>query len=48
MNNNEEEKKRRIKKLLDSEAETRAETPIEPKKDETDDKQGTTKASASR
>ena len=39
-----EENKRRIKKLLDSEAETRAETPIEPKVDE----QGTTKASAAK
>ena len=44
MTNNEEENKRRIKKLLDSEADTRAETPIEPKVDE----QGTTKASAAK
>lgn len=41
---NEEENKRRIKRLLESEAETRAETPIEPRKDE----QGTTKASPTR
>ncbi|MFN8387691.1 MAG: transglycosylase domain-containing protein [Anaerolineales bacterium] len=45
---NEEENKRRIKKLIDSEAETRAETPIEPKKDESENQQGTTKASAAR
>jgi membrane peptidoglycan carboxypeptidase len=44
MTTNDEENKHRVKKLLDSEAETRAETPIEPKKDE----QGTTKASAVR
>ena len=41
---NEEENKRRIKRLIDSEADTRAETPIEPKKDDL----GTTKAGAAR
>jgi len=45
---NDEENKRRIKKLIDSEAETRAETPIEPKKDESENQQGTTKANPPR
>jgi len=45
---NDEDNKRRIKKLIDSEAETRAETPIEPKKDESAEQQGTTKASVAR
>jgi membrane peptidoglycan carboxypeptidase len=48
MTTNDEENKRRIKKLLDSEAETRAETPIEPKKDESEEKPATTMASPAR
>ncbi|MCC6498710.1 MAG: transglycosylase domain-containing protein [Anaerolineales bacterium] len=42
MMNNEEDQAKKVKRLLDSEAETRAEPPIEPKTNE----QGTTKASA--
>ncbi len=45
---NDEENKHRIKKLIDSEADTRAETPIEPKKDESEEKPATTKASPAR
>jgi len=48
MTNEDEENKRIIKRLIDSEADTRAETPIEPKKDEAADQQGTTKASPPR
>jgi len=47
--NKEEERKLRVQRLLDSEADTRAETPIEPKKDEpASDQEGTTKANAPR
>ncbi|MCC7187348.1 MAG: penicillin-binding protein [Anaerolineales bacterium] len=42
MTNSDEDNAKKVKRLIDSEAETRAETPIEPKTDE----QGTTKASA--
>lgn len=48
MTNEDEENKRTIKRLIDSEADTRAEPPIEPKKDESADQQGTTKASPRR
>lgn len=48
MTNNEEDKAKKVKRLLDSEAETRAETPIEPKKDESEEKPATTKASPAR
>jgi penicillin-binding protein 1C len=44
MTNEEEERRRRIQRLLDSEAETRAETPIEPTPDEPADTAATTKA----
>src|SRR5262245_11895401 len=45
---NEEENKRRIKRLIESEAETRAEPPIEPKKEEPENNEGTTKAAPPR
>ncbi len=45
---NDEENKRRIRKLIDSESDTRAETPIEPKKDESEEKPATTRASPAR
>ena len=45
---NEEENKRRIKRLLDSEAETRPEPPIEPPSKNDAPYEGTTRASASR
>ncbi|HLA07186.1 MAG TPA: transglycosylase domain-containing protein [Anaerolineales bacterium] len=48
MTNNEEENKHRIQRLIDSEADTRADIPIEPKKDESAEQQGTTKTSAPR
>jgi len=44
MTSEEEERKRLIKRLLDSEAETRPEAPVDPAADETVDPQGTTKA----
>lgn len=44
-NENEEDRVKRIKKLLDSEAETRPETPIEPTKDDESPYEGTTRAS---
>jgi penicillin-binding protein 1C len=47
MTREEEERKRRIKQLLDSEAETRAEPPVEPKPDaEFEDPAGTTRVQA--
>lgn len=46
-NENEEDRIRRIKKLLESEAETRPETPIEPSRDDLP-YEGATRASASR
>jgi penicillin-binding protein 1C len=46
--NNEEESNRYIRRLLDSEAETRAEVPIEPKQNQPVDADGTTKASSAR
>jgi penicillin-binding protein 1C len=42
--NEEEERRKRIQRLLDSEAETRAETPVNPKQDEKDSSTATTKA----
>ncbi|MBV6450589.1 MAG: Monofunctional biosynthetic peptidoglycan transglycosylase [Anaerolineales bacterium] len=48
MTNNEEDRSKKIRRLLDSEAETRAETPIEPRKDESEEQQATTKASVPR
>jgi penicillin-binding protein 1C len=45
---NEEERIKRIKRLLDSEAETRAEPPIDPLKEESDEQAATTLASAPR
>ena len=47
MTNEEEENKRHIRRLLDSEAETRADAPIEPEQNKPADQVGTTKASAS-
>ena len=47
MTNEEEENKRLIRRLLDSEAETRADAPVEPEQDQPADAAGTTKASAS-
>jgi hypothetical protein len=47
MTHEEEENKRVIRRLLDSEAETRAEAPIEPEQDQPEDSLGTTKANAS-
>jgi len=44
-NENEEDRVKRIKHLLDSEAETRPETPIEPTKEEESPYEGTTRAS---
>ena len=46
-NENEEDRAKRIKRLLDSEAETRPETPIEPSKDKSP-YEGTTRASVPR
>ncbi len=43
-----EEKKHRIKKLIDSESETRAETTIEPRRDKSDEKPATTTVSPAR
>src|SRR5215510_5973208 len=45
-NENEENQAKKVKRLLDSEAETRAEPVIEPKKDEAPKQEGTTKAHA--
>src|SRR5215208_1172132 len=45
MTNEEEERRKRIQRLLDSEAETRAEPPVDPKQQPTDDSADTTKAS---
>ena len=47
MTNDEEDRIKKIKELLDSEAETRPETPVEPSKDETP-YEGTTRASVPR
>ena len=47
MNNDEEDRIKKIKKLLDSEAETRPETPVEPSKDDSPH-DGTTRASVPR
>ena len=41
----EEENRRFLKRLIDSEAETRAEPPVEPKKDEPANSTGTTRES---
>ena len=46
-NENEEDRVKRVKKLLESEAETRPETPIEPSKDEMP-QDGTTEAGTPR
>jgi membrane peptidoglycan carboxypeptidase len=49
MTNNEEDRSKKVKRLIDSEAETRAEPAIEPTKDESsEEKPATTKASAAR
>ncbi|HEY5729862.1 MAG TPA: transglycosylase domain-containing protein [Anaerolineales bacterium] len=48
MTNDEEDRINRIKKLLDSEAETRPEPPIEPSKDDDAPYEGTTRASVPR
>ena len=48
MTDTEDDKAKKVKRLLDSEAETRAETPIEPKRDESEEKPATTKASPAR
>ncbi len=48
MTNEEEERRRRIQRLLDSEAETRAEAPFEPASDEPANTAGTTKAQTPR
>ena len=48
MTNDEEDRINRIKKLLDSEAETRPETPIEPSKEKDAPIEGTTRASTPR
>jgi membrane peptidoglycan carboxypeptidase len=48
MTDNEDDKSKKVKRLIDSEAETRAETPIEPKKDESEEKPAATKAGPAR
>ena len=48
MTNEEEDRSRNVKRLLDSEAETRAESPVEPKRDESANQEDTTRASAPR
>lgn len=47
-NEDEEDKANKVKRLIDSESDTRAETPIEPKQDESEEKPATTKASPAR
>ena len=45
-NENEEERRKFIKRLIDSEAETHAETPLEPNKEESDEQAATTRSHA--